>query len=66
MRGMLMFLTKNLIFTLLLWMAPIGLPAQNLTTLVSFDGTNDAGPLRGNLVQGTDEELYGTTSISMF
>jgi uncharacterized protein (TIGR03437 family) len=49
---------KNLIFTLLLSMAP--LTAQTLTTLASFNGTDGQGP-SGRLVRGTDGNFYGTT-----
>jgi uncharacterized protein (TIGR03437 family) len=39
----------------------IGLPAQTLITLASFDGSNGEGPV-APLVQGTDGNFYGTTS----
>ena len=39
------------------------LPAQTLTTLESFDGTNGAYPLSGPLVQGFNGSLYGTTLL---
>jgi uncharacterized repeat protein (TIGR03803 family) len=46
---------------LLLWAAAaVALPAQTLTTLQSFDGTNGAAP-QGTLVQGIDGNFYGTT-----
>jgi uncharacterized repeat protein (TIGR03803 family) len=39
----------------------IALPAQTLTTLVTFDGTNGGEPQAG-LAQATNGYLYGTTS----
>jgi uncharacterized protein (TIGR03437 family) len=39
----------------------IALPAQTLTTLHSFNGTDGEGPNAG-LVQGTDGNFYGTTT----
>jgi uncharacterized repeat protein (TIGR03803 family) len=38
----------------------IALPAQTLTTLFSFDGTDGSAPKAG-LVQATNGDLYGTT-----
>ena len=37
-------------------------PAQTLGTLVNFNVTNGADPYYMSLVQGTDGNLYGTTS----
>lgn len=51
------------IFTLLLSLAATAtsLPAQTLTTLVTFDGRNGITPSYGTLVQGTNGNFYGTT-----
>jgi uncharacterized repeat protein (TIGR03803 family) len=38
-------------------------PAQTFTTLVNFDGTNGTTPYYGPLVQATNGDLYGTTSL---
>ncbi len=48
---------------LVLCAAAMALPAQTLTTLVSFDGTNGAGPAYLSLVQGFNGSLYGTTLL---
>ncbi len=39
-------------------------PAQTLTTLVQFDGTNGLFPF--TIIQGTNGNFYGTTAISIF
>src|SRR5258708_28592087 len=36
--------------------------AQTFTTLANFNGSNGSSPLFAALVQGTDGNLYGTTS----
>jgi uncharacterized protein (TIGR03437 family) len=46
----------------LLCATAIALPAQTVTYLASFNGTNGAAPL-GALVQGTDGNFYGTTAV---
>jgi uncharacterized repeat protein (TIGR03803 family) len=46
----------------LLAAAAIPSSAQTLTTLLTFNGANGAGP-QSALIQGTDGNFYGTTSI---
>ena len=41
-------------------------PAQTLTTLLTFDGSNGSDPYVMALVQGTDGNFYGTTSNVQF
>jgi uncharacterized repeat protein (TIGR03803 family) len=52
-----------LLFSLAMFCAAVAIasPAQTLTTLVSFDGTNGAGP-QSSLIQGSDGNFYGTTT----
>jgi uncharacterized repeat protein (TIGR03803 family) len=54
------WMTKTCSVFLLWAAAAIALPAQTLTTLFSFDGTDGAQPYAG-LVQATNGDLYGTT-----
>jgi uncharacterized repeat protein (TIGR03803 family) len=47
---------------ILLWATgAVALPAQTLTTLFKFDGT-DGGEPRGGLIQATDGNVYGTAN----
>ena len=39
----------------------IACPAQTLTTLWNFNGTDGDAPQNGSLVQGVDGNFYGTT-----
>ena len=43
--------------------AVIASPAQTLTTLVNFDGSNGGNPANMSLTQATDGNLWGTTLI---
>jgi uncharacterized repeat protein (TIGR03803 family) len=43
--------------------AAIASPAQTLTTLASFTGTNGSQPYLANLVQATNGNFYGTTQF---
>jgi len=47
----------------LLSMTAMVAPAQTFTTLATFDGTNGGAPYYMSLVQGTDGNFYGTTSV---
>lgn len=47
----------------LLLATAVALPAQTYTTLHSFDGTDGSQPLYAPLLQASNGNLYGTTSI---
>jgi uncharacterized repeat protein (TIGR03803 family) len=48
---------------LMMLVPAITAPAQTFTTLVNFDGPNGVNPKFGNLVQGIDGSLFGTTYL---
>ena len=51
------------IFAFCVWAAAIVSPTKTkFTSLVRFDGTNGSSPYYESLVQGTDGNLYGTTT----
>jgi uncharacterized repeat protein (TIGR03803 family) len=54
-------MTKRMAWVVLVFCAAaVSVSAQTFTTLTSFDGTNGSQP-EGQLVQGLDGNLYGTT-----
>jgi uncharacterized repeat protein (TIGR03803 family) len=63
------FVMSKLLRTTLIWLVcicaveVIHAPAQTFNTLFDFDGTNGANPNYVTLFQGTDGNLYGTTSV---
>ena len=57
------FFARSGVFALLLAaLTPLAAQAQTFTMLSSLQGSNGANPLFATLVQGTDGNLYGTTS----
>ena len=54
---------KSAALFLLCLVTAVASPAQILTTLVNFDGSNGRGPELMSLIQGTDGNLYGTTAL---
>ena len=56
---------RTIACALTMWWVAAGTPApaQTFKTLVDFKGTNGASPYLMSLVQGTDGNLYGTTSL---
>jgi uncharacterized repeat protein (TIGR03803 family) len=52
----------SVLFTALLMFAATVSPAQTLTTLATFSGSNGAVPIYSSAVQGFDGNFYGTTT----
>ncbi len=52
---------KLLCLLLIVCFAPLRSPAQTVTTVVTFNGTDGAKPYFGALVQAANLDLYGTT-----
>jgi uncharacterized repeat protein (TIGR03803 family) len=53
----------NVELIIAVWLATVIAQAQTFNTLINFDGTNGANPALMSLVQGSDGQLYGTTSM---